>query len=225
LCYVDGVKEANKLVWMDRTGKVVGTIEPPDVTFRPFPAISPDGRSVAMTNRFGDSRELFLYDLSTGVRRRLTFTDYPEEIPRWHPNGVDILDYSFAPERIYSVSTRMGSSPRVLAAGIMPAVSPDGSMLVYSIQRAGDWNFDILVRPIDGDSADARFDRDAGRGLVSVLLARREILAVRLQLVGPGRGVRHHVPGAVHDVANLCERRHLPALASGRARDLLHHRR
>ncbi len=157
LCYVDGVTEPlAQLVWIDRTGEVVGQIEPPDITTRPFPAISPDGRRVAMSNRFGDSRELFLYEIETGTRQRLTFTDYPEEIPRWHPNGVDILDYSFAPENMYLLSTQQGRPPRALGTGIMPAVSPDGKTLVYAMQRPGEWNFDILVRPFDGDSTEAR---------------------------------------------------------------------
>ncbi|MGH2570175.1 MAG: TolB family protein, partial [bacterium] len=157
LSYVDAEAELrSQLVWLDRTGAVVGKIEPPDITARPFPAISPDGRMVVMSNRFGDSRETFLYDLAAGTRRRLTFTDYPEEVPRWHPNGVDVLDYCYVPATMYAISTRAGTPPRPLGSGVMPAVSPDGRMLVYAVQRPGEWNFDILVRPVDGDSTEAR---------------------------------------------------------------------
>jgi Tol biopolymer transport system component len=157
LCYVDGIAEPQaQLVWLDRTGRVVGTLEPPDITTRPFPTLSPDGRTVAMANRFGDSRETFLYDVERGTRRRLTFTDYAEELPRWHPNGVDLLDYRFIPPQMYMYSTQSGAAPRPLGPGIMPAVSPDGGTLVYAVQRPGDWNFDIVARPMDGDSTGAR---------------------------------------------------------------------
>jgi Tol biopolymer transport system component len=157
LCYVDGVTAPqSQLVWIDRSGALVGKIGPPDFTTRPFPAISPDGRTVAMSNRFGDSRETFLYDLEAGTRRRLTFTDYAEEVPRWHPNGVDILDYCYVPAAMYEISTSAGTPPRALGTGIMPAVSPDGTTLVYAVQRPGEWNFDILVRPVDADSTEAR---------------------------------------------------------------------
>jgi len=157
LCYVSGVADAlSQLVWLDRTGAVVGKIEPPDVTTRPFPRISPDGRTIAMTSRFGDSREIFLYDIQAGTRRRLTFTDHSEEIPQWHPNGVDLLDYTFASPQMYLIPTTMGTPAKPLGVGMMPLVSPDGTTLVYALHRPGEWNFDIMARPIDGDSTQVR---------------------------------------------------------------------
>jgi Tol biopolymer transport system component len=158
LCYVDNVTEPlTQLVWLDRTGAVVGRLDPPDLTYRPFPAISPDGRTVALANQFATStRELFLYDLGTGARRRLSFTDYGEEIPFWHPNGVDVLTYRWSPPTMYIYPTSSGAQPRFLGSGIMPAISPDGSTLVYAVQHPGEWNYDIMARPVDGDSTEAR---------------------------------------------------------------------
>ncbi len=157
LCYVDNVIEMqSQPVWIDRTGAVVGRLEPADITYRPFPAISPDGRTVAMANQFTTARELFLYDLGNGSRRRLSFTDYGEEIPKWHPNGVDVLCYSWTPPAMWLYPTTSGAQPKKLGRGIMPVVSPDGSTLVYCLQRDGEWNFDILARPIDGDSTTIR---------------------------------------------------------------------
>lgn len=157
LCYVDNVTEMqSQLVWLDRTGAVVGRLEPPDITYRPFPSISPDGRTVAMANQFSGAREMFLYDIGNGTRRRLSFTDYGEEIPTWHPNGVDLVSYRWSPPIMYFYPTASGAPPKNLGTGIMPVVSPDGSTLVYALQRDGEWNFDILARPIDGDSTTAR---------------------------------------------------------------------
>jgi Tol biopolymer transport system component len=157
LCYVESPAEPQlQLVWIDRQGSVVGKIEPPDFTSRPFPSISPDGQKVVLAVGSGDSREDYLYDLKTGTRRRLTFTDYPEEAPHWHPNGVDLLDYTFNPPRMYVISTRGGTSPRLLGEGVMPVVSSDGMTLVYVLRRPGNWNWDIVMRPIDGDSKQVR---------------------------------------------------------------------
>jgi serine/threonine protein kinase len=157
LCYVHGVTALqSQLVWFNREGEAIGTIGRPGVTSRPFPQLSPDEKYLVMAMTFGDGRELYLFDLASGNRRRLTFDDLRDDLARWHPNGTELLSYDSGTYGSRFLSVDGSAEPRHMANGIMPYVTPDGKQLLYAKQIPNEWNWDIHVMPYGGDDSDSR---------------------------------------------------------------------
>jgi Tol biopolymer transport system component len=91
LAYVNAQSMFSHLVWVDRTGREVGTVGPPGdyVDFD----MSPDERRVAIEridpqNRQGD---ILVLELVRGILSQVTSTPWWEYIPRWAPDGTHIL--------------------------------------------------------------------------------------------------------------------------------------
>ncbi len=148
LSFVTGVhSQQAQLVWLGRDGAVLGTIGRPEATTRPYPSLSPDGKSVLLAGTFGDGRELFLYDVASGNRRRLTFNDLREDVGIWHPNGSDILFYETGTYKIHRLSVDGSSTSLVVANGIMGNLSPDGTQVFFARKKEGAWDWDVCVQP------------------------------------------------------------------------------
>jgi eukaryotic-like serine/threonine-protein kinase len=86
LVYRHGVPPS-RLVWMDRSGRQVGSIGEPG--YFGLVRISPDGgRLVTEVEKPATGgRDLWLYDLSTGIGSRLTFDPVSAGWPVWSPDG------------------------------------------------------------------------------------------------------------------------------------------
>ena len=86
LVYRHGVPPS-RLVWMDRSGRQVGSIGEPG--YFGLVRISPDGgRLVAdVENPATGGRDLWLYDLATGIGSRLTADPVSAGWPAWSPDG------------------------------------------------------------------------------------------------------------------------------------------
>jgi serine/threonine protein kinase len=150
LTYVMGVTTSeSQVVWVTREGEITGAVGQPISTPRPFPALSPDEKSFLLTANFGETREVYLHDVASGNRRRLTFNDMPEEIAVWHPNGRDIVYHDNGPYHSHMLSLDGSSPPRRVADGMMANVTADGSQILYTKQKESSWDWDIFVRPLD----------------------------------------------------------------------------
>ena len=79
LAYRPGGAARRQLVWVDRTGKVLGAIGSPDDDALVSPVIAPDGRRVAVHRTGQGNVDVWLMDVSRGVPSRFTF-----EIGRAH---------------------------------------------------------------------------------------------------------------------------------------------
>jgi serine/threonine-protein kinase len=75
---------ARTLTWVDRTGKAEALPSPPQAY--DFPALSPDGRRVAVQISEGAGNHIFVYELGTDVLRRVT-AGGSESRPLWSPDG------------------------------------------------------------------------------------------------------------------------------------------
>ena len=62
-----------QLVWLDRTGRAVGTVGPADDSQLLLSHLSPDGRTVAVTRTIAGNTNVWLLDTQRGAPRRLTF--------------------------------------------------------------------------------------------------------------------------------------------------------
>jgi Tol biopolymer transport system component len=75
-----------RLVWVDRTGKELGTVgEPGDYS---NPALSPDERRLAVGRMDPRARrDIWVFDLIRGTSSRLTFDPADDMNPTWSPDG------------------------------------------------------------------------------------------------------------------------------------------
>src|SRR5262249_4860040 len=72
-----------RLVWLDRTGKEIGTVVERDALAGT--RLSPDGLRVAQVifNPDSRAREIWIYDLERGGRRKLVASDFDSVQPVW----------------------------------------------------------------------------------------------------------------------------------------------
>ena len=100
-----------------------------------FPAISPDGKSIAyVTGRMWHEQTLWLRDLQGGQGIEI-FKGPDIETPRWSPDGSKIAFMLYGGQKTGVMEIpRLGGSPRFIAAVAFPTWSPDGHRI------AGAWN-------------------------------------------------------------------------------------
>jgi Tol biopolymer transport system component/tRNA A-37 threonylcarbamoyl transferase component Bud32 len=100
-----------------------------------FPAISPDGKSVAyVTGRTGRGQTLWLRDLRGGQGIEI-FRGSDIEMPRWSPDGSEIafvLEQEPPQKTGVMVIPRLGGSPRFVAGEPIQCWSPDGLHLAVA---------------------------------------------------------------------------------------------
>ena len=172
-----------RLVWVDRTGKEVGTVGAPGdyLTVR----LSPDGGTVAFdrTKSGIGTWDVWTTDLTRGVETRLTSDPGSEAFPVWMPDGRAILfaDESHSNTTLNLARKRLdtGVEDQLLSIGSYQRrpidVSPDGHTLLFT-ERTARGTFNIFTLPLDGPARpsalfgsrfnenDPRFSRD-GRSM------------------------------------------------------------
>jgi len=103
------------------------------------PAISPDGRQVAVSQLEADgSWHIWLVSTQGGAGRQLTFGSLPEVYPRFSPDGRFVMFFTYGnqPSRIWRVPTSGGPATPVTPARSesdgYPDISPDGKDVGFS---------------------------------------------------------------------------------------------
>jgi Tol biopolymer transport system component len=212
---------ANQLVWVDRSGAVVGSVGGVDA-FQ-APSVSPDGRMVAVST--ADSKtgfaDIWIYDLSRGFRNRISPRVGFESFPVWSPDGSRIVYAAdrAGPPHLHLV---LLSDPEVEERLTEPDTiqtptdwSADGKWIVFSKDSVTAGS-DIWLLPLggdrkpvpliagDADERDARFSPDSRwiaftsdeTGAAEIYLAalERPRLRVRVSIEG-GNGPRWSADG------------------------------
>ena len=169
LIYATGANAGNaELVWVTRDGKA----QPVDSTWQgyfSFPALSPNGKELALTVGSGGSRgsrDVWIKQLDKGPAARLTLDGRGNVYPAWKPDGRSVTYASTAALTEYlgqrsglpqspGIFTKRadGSSQPVLqlstkTAAVSAIWSPDGKWLIYRTDRQGPGASDIMaIRP------------------------------------------------------------------------------
>jgi eukaryotic-like serine/threonine-protein kinase len=86
-----GAGGQRQLVWADRTGKVLGTVGPPDENAPTSFALSPDGQRVANARIVQGNYDVWLTDVARAVATRFTFDPAGEFSPVWSPDGTQVV--------------------------------------------------------------------------------------------------------------------------------------
>jgi len=154
LAYVTGAVEADRrrIVWADRDGNVSSLWD----QWQEYqnPAISPDGRRLAVTV-MKEQSDIWVYDIERQVPTRLTSNEANETTPVWTPDGRFIV---FASDRegnfdIYRRRSDGTGGAELLVKGEYSQypcdISSDGKTLTYSQWSQGS-GWDGFVTPLDG---------------------------------------------------------------------------
>jgi serine/threonine protein kinase len=144
-----------QLTWIDRRGKIVGTIGPPGSFSNP--AVSPDGtRAVVNVGPPGQS-DLWVFDLSSGQPTRLTFGRDVDSPGLWSKDGTRIA-YSAGThaDTLYDkASSGVGEARELLrepGQRLWPSDwSRDGRFLLFWTWDAPKTGADVWVLPLQGN--------------------------------------------------------------------------
>lgn len=100
-----------------------------------YPAISPDGNSIAYASDRSGSFEIYVKQLALGGRELQITAEGDNLQPTWSPDGRMIAFYSRDRGGIWMVPALGGVARRITDFGSRPAWSPDGSLIAF--QSAG----------------------------------------------------------------------------------------
>ena len=142
-----------QFIWYDRSGKEAGRVGDPDGSAVLGPALSSDGRHVAMYRTVDGNSDIWLLELDRGVRERFTMETNGEVNPVWSPDRQRI---AFSSNRdgaydLYAKSIFGGETIRLLKT-VDPKVasswSSDGRFLLFR-SLSNKTGYDIWALPFD----------------------------------------------------------------------------
>ena len=156
IIYRGRAEGSGKLTWFDRSGRDVGTVSDRAANLFTGPAISRDGRRLALFERENENADIWLVDVGRGTFTR--FTDNPADdiFPIWAPDGSRVafsstrnrsLDLYVKPTSGTSTEELLLASPQIKAASDW---SSDGRLLLYSAHDRNN-QFDLWAVPLEGD--------------------------------------------------------------------------
>jgi len=131
-----------EIVGVDLQGSITGKLVSGGWNIKTSPSWSPDGRKIAYVSNETGGPQIYIYDVSTGSRRRITFSGDYNTSPSWSPKG-DWIAYSGlvgGHHHIFIVNPETTSTMQVTNGGYndeAPTWSPDGRMIAFQSNRSG----------------------------------------------------------------------------------------
>ncbi len=149
--------QPRQLTWFDRKGNVVGTLGPPDLNNGQSPALSPDGRQVAIARSVQGNRDIFVV-LDPLRSVRLTLDGSIDATPVWSPDGSWI---AFRSNRtgtfdLYRKRADNVGSEQLLVRSPLHKNVHDWSRagnLLYSVDFDPNTRYDLWWLPLDNAGA------------------------------------------------------------------------
>jgi eukaryotic-like serine/threonine-protein kinase len=164
-----------QLVWIDRSGKVLGTLGPPDEFGVSSPEIAPDGRRIAVFRTTQEqNNDTWLLDVDRGVPTRFTFDPGLDSMPLWSPDGLRVVFRSTRNNGVYDLFEKPTSGvgdeqPLFVSADNKTPLdwSTDGRVLLFAAQDQKNQS-DLWALPLAGERkpfpvVQTAFDETAGQ--------------------------------------------------------------
>jgi Tol biopolymer transport system component len=154
-----GARGADRqFVWVDRSGKELQPVSPPDAAPGLLsPALSPDGRRVALSRTVDGNADIWVLELSRGFWTRLTSDPAVDAYPLWSPNGGRIVFSSNRKGKFdlyQKLATGAGVEDVLLDTPqekIPTDWSHDGLFLLYMVIAKDLKKADLWALPMTGD--------------------------------------------------------------------------
>ncbi len=121
-----------------------------------FPALSPDGKSVAFTADVGGRRQVWVRLLAGGTPLQVTHDDADHQSPRWSPDSSSLIYFSPSQEpdgegKIWQIPA-LGGTARPLVSSLGGAdLSHDGKHIAYFHSNQGE--LELAVADPDGSNS------------------------------------------------------------------------
>jgi eukaryotic-like serine/threonine-protein kinase len=120
-----------------------------------FPAVDPDGKSVAFVANTGGNQQIFVRLIAGGSTLQLTHDAANHLYPRWAPDSASIVYYSPAPDgntpgAIWEIPALGGPTRRIASSLGAADVSHDGSRIVFPQLANG--RMELAVSARDGSN-------------------------------------------------------------------------
>ena len=156
--------DAGRLLWRDRSGKEVRETDASSGLMYLDPAISPDGRKLAVIvlpkgAQSVNRPNIWVFDLARGIKTRITFSSAGDRAPTWAPDGKSIVfssDRNGGGNHLYEkASDGTGITTPLVADDadeLVSSFSSDGRYLFF--QRRKDQpnaRLEIWAMPMTGD--------------------------------------------------------------------------
>jgi Tol biopolymer transport system component len=154
LLYASGTSYgAQSMSWLDRNGKLVGSAGDRGDFYEL--ELSPDQKTVAATNADSAAASIWVHDLASKLKTRLSFTGGVQRGPVWSPDGRQVA-YASDQQTHISAKEVGGSGPQQTLysspdANIQKVTSwsPDGRYILY--EQGNGLNQKLFVLPLFGD--------------------------------------------------------------------------
>jgi Tol biopolymer transport system component len=151
------LSETQRLIWVDRAGKILSPLTDQPLQNPRYPRISPDGRRLAVTIGPSNEGQIWLYDLATSNQPlKLTFKGHNTQ-PTWAPNGRHIAFSStiLGPRNLFRLPADASSlEPERLTTNANVQIplswSPSGDDLLFREVSARTRD-DIWLLPMTGN--------------------------------------------------------------------------
>ena len=162
LAYRTVVTGRIRLVWMDRSGRVVRALGPPDENTLIYPEPSPDGQRVAVQRTVQGNMDIWQVDAARGIPSRVTFDANVDSTAVWSPDGSRLV---FRSNRngVYDLYQKpangAGDEQRLFASSddkIPSDWSADGRVLLYVNENAKTGR-DLWALPIESQGVGTPF--------------------------------------------------------------------
>ena len=120
-----------------------------------FPALAPDGKSVAFTADVGGRRQVWVRLLARGAPLQVTHDDADHQYPRWSPDSSSLIYFSPSQEpdgqgKIWQIPALGGTAQPLVASLGGADLSHDGKHLAYFHSNRGE--LELTVADADGSN-------------------------------------------------------------------------
>lgn len=120
-----------------------------------FPALSPDGKSVAFTADVGGRRQVWVRLLARGAPLQVTHDDADHQYPRWSPDSASLIYFSPSQEpdgqgKIWQIPALGGTAQPLVTSLGGADLSHDGKRLAYFHSNEGE--IELAIADADGSN-------------------------------------------------------------------------